>query len=177
MFLCMRKRKRPLATDISCLTLQLFTVKKLIHSVHNSSLPRVMARRLTASEALQSVFELGASSGHESEIEEDPQFPLPTIFSDDESLTPPDSPVRSSNPTHIHTSASPTITSLPVAGTLTTDVEMSSPARSPTLPALSPSQPLANGSAIACTGPRGKWAEVAIYFRVGGITRNFNYAC
>ena len=81
MFLCMHKRKRPLATDISCLTLQLFMVKKLIHSVHNSSLPRVMARRLTASEALQSVFELDASSGDESEIEEDPQFPLPTIFS------------------------------------------------------------------------------------------------
>ena len=86
MFLCMRKCKRPLATDISCLILQHFTVKKLIHSVYNSSLPRVMARRLTASEALQSVFELDASSGDESEIEEDPQFPLPTIFSDDESF-------------------------------------------------------------------------------------------
>ena len=84
-----------------------------------------MARRLTASEALKSVFELDASWGDESEIEEDPQFPLPTIFSDDES---PDSPV------HIHTSASPPITSLLVAGTLTTDVEleMSSPASSPT---------------------------------------------
>ena len=49
-----------------------------------------MARRYTASEVLEKVFEQDISSA-ESDIEEDPTFPLPVAFSDDESL-PPASP-------------------------------------------------------------------------------------
>ena len=54
-----------------------------------------MERRLTANEALERVLEdqnYAYSSGEESEIEEDSQFPLPVAFSDDESFTPPGSP-------------------------------------------------------------------------------------
>ena len=47
----------------------------------------VMARKLTVSEALESVLELETSSDDGSEIEEDPSFPLPTGDSDDESHT------------------------------------------------------------------------------------------
>ena len=58
---------------------------------------RVMSGRLTVVEALECILNNNCSSGEESSIEEDPQFPLPVAFSDDESLTPPVSPVRSSN--------------------------------------------------------------------------------
>ena len=127
MFLCTGERKRSLAADNSCLALQLFTV----YTRYSAASRLVMARRLTASEALQSVLELDTSSGGESEIEEDPCFPLPTAYSDDESLTPPGSPVHSSYPTPIHASDSPPITSLPVAS-MSTDVHMNSPGSSPT---------------------------------------------
>ena len=47
----------------------------------------VMARKLTVSEALESVLQLETSSDDGSEIEEDPTFPLPTSDSDGESHT------------------------------------------------------------------------------------------
>ena len=53
-----------------------------------------MARRLTASEALRRVLELGASSEDDSDFSEDEDFPLPTALSDEEPLSPPASPAR-----------------------------------------------------------------------------------
>ena len=68
-----------------------------------------MQRRLTANEALERVLDYAYSSGEESEIEEDSQFPLPVAFSDDESLTPPGSPtpglVVNSYAPSLHTAA------------------------------------------------------------------------
>ena len=55
----------------------------------------MMSGRLTVGEALECVLNNDCSFGEESSI--DPQFSLPVAFSDDESLTPPVSPVRSSH--------------------------------------------------------------------------------
>ena len=60
-----------------------------------------MERRLAANEALECVLDdqnYTYSSGEESKIEEDSQFPLPVAFSDDESFTPPTPVVNSYAP-------------------------------------------------------------------------------
>ena len=53
-----------------------------------------MARRLTASEALQRILELAVSSEDDSDFREDGYFPLLTVLSDEEPLAPPASPTR-----------------------------------------------------------------------------------
>ena len=64
-----------------------------------------MARRLTVSEVIESVFD--ASSDDESEIEEDPSFPLPVAHSDDETCSSPAPPDSVSSPhKRLFTSAS-----------------------------------------------------------------------
>ena len=55
---------------------------------------RKNARRLTASEALRRVLELGASSEDDSDFSEDGDLPLSTALSDEEPLSPPGSPAR-----------------------------------------------------------------------------------
>ena len=76
-----------------------------------------MSARLTAGEALECVLNDDYSSGEESSIEEDPQFPLPVAFSDDESLTPPVSPVRNSHAHSTPPSTSTRASSMSTAGT------------------------------------------------------------
>ena len=89
-----------------------------------------MARRLTVSEALQSVFELDVTSD-ESELEEDPRFPLPVAFSDDETFSPPASP----GPARFVAYSTPPRTSIPLVVPAVENASTSvSPTTSPTLP-------------------------------------------
>ena len=88
-----------------------------------------MARRLTVSEALQSVFELDVISD-ESELEEDPRFPLPVAFSDDETFSPPASP----GPAGFVAYSTPPRSSVPVLVPAVENASASvSPTTSPTL--------------------------------------------
>ena len=96
-----------------------------------------MARRLTVSEALQSVFELDVSSD-ESELEEDPRFPLPVTFSDDETFSPPASP----GPAGFVAYSMPPRSSVPVLVPAVENASASiSPTNSPTLPVRSRPRP------------------------------------
>ena len=96
-----------------------------------------MARRLTVSEALQSVFELDVSSD-ESELEEDPRFPLPVAFSDDETFSPPASP----GPAGFVAYSMPPRSSVPVLVPAVENASASiSPTTSPTLPVRSRPRP------------------------------------
>ena len=71
-----------MAAQISCNALHIPVVNKVTHLC---VLTLGMARRLTVSETLHSVFELDVGS-NESELEEDPRFPLPVAFSDDKTF-------------------------------------------------------------------------------------------
>ena len=145
-----------------------------------------MARRLTVSEALQSVFELDVSSD-ESQLEEDPRFPLPVAFSDDETFSPPASP----GPAGFVAYSTPPRSSVPV---LVPAVENASatidlwcdrqsnnlPVRSrlrPRLMETSPTQsvppPHGRGHDRTNDGCGAGVCELQNYFRVGVIARNF----
>ena len=94
-----------------------------------------MERRLTANEALVRVLDNAYSSGEESEIEEDSQFPLPVAFSDDESFTPPGSPT----PPYVVNSYAP---SLQTAGSAAARVEYETTSMAaPILPEAAPPTP------------------------------------
>ena len=87
-----------MAAKNSCIYIQYtyFWLKQKLHCVIYVrtflSRNKCMERRLTANKALERVLDYAYSSGEESEIEEDFQFPLPVPFSDDESFTLPGSP-------------------------------------------------------------------------------------
>ena len=140
-----------------------------------------MARRLTVSEALQSVFELDVSSD-ESELEEDPRFPLPVAFSDDETFSPPASP----GPAGFVAYSTPPRSSVPVLVPAVENASASvSPTTSPTLPVrsrpcphlmeTSPTQsvPPPHGRGHDSTNDGCGVCELQNYFRVGVTVRNF----
>ena len=103
------------------------------------SLNMSMERRLTAYEALERVLEdqkYAYSSGEESEIEEDPQFPLPVVFSDNESFTPLGSP------TPVVNSYAPSLQTAAAREYETTSMAV------PTLPEAAPPTPPAGMSSV-----------------------------
>ena len=107
-----------MAAKISChwLLVVISTVILTVHTLRGVCIHiQAMSGRLSLGEALECVLNDDYSSGEESNITEDPQFPLPVAFSDDESFTPPVS--RRPGSPFVTTGANASITSMSTVAT------------------------------------------------------------